>query len=97
MNRIVFAILGCLLFFSMQLSAQDRTVTGKVTADDGSELPGVTISIQTQAEGQSLMLTAFIVLMPTTILYWFLVSSGLKHRTLLLETRLPLMWCYPAT
>lgn len=46
MNRIVLAILGCMMFFTTHIVAQDRTVTGKVTADDGSELPGVTISIQ---------------------------------------------------
>jgi len=51
MSRIVLAILGCLMFFSTQVLAQERTVTGKVTADDGSELPGVTISIQNTNNG----------------------------------------------
>ncbi|TLU99619.1 SusC/RagA family TonB-linked outer membrane protein [Dyadobacter luticola] len=48
-----------MLLLTAQLYAQDRAVTGKVTADDGSTLPGVNISLKgttrgttTDAQGQ---------------------------------------------
>lgn len=39
------------LSLGMQAHAQDRTVTGKVTADDGSSLPGVNISVKGTTRG----------------------------------------------
>ncbi len=50
--RKFFALLfGGLLFLGSQAIAQDRTVTGKVTAEDGSVLPGVNISIKGTSRG----------------------------------------------
>src|ERR1700712_5269561 len=37
----------CFLFYSMQIFAQDRTVTGTVTAkEDGLPIPGVSVSVK---------------------------------------------------
>ena len=46
MRRILQSLLGTLMLLSSQVYAQDRTVTGRVTADDGSVLPGVNISLK---------------------------------------------------
>lgn len=43
--------MGCLFLIGTQAIAQDRTVTGKVTAEDGSVLPGVNISIKGTTRG----------------------------------------------
>ena len=42
----------CFLFYSMQIFAQNRTITGKVTgADDGQPLPGVSVKVQGTSTG----------------------------------------------
>ncbi|KAA6433967.1 SusC/RagA family TonB-linked outer membrane protein [Dyadobacter flavalbus] len=46
MRKILLSLLGCLLLLSAQIHAQDRAVTGKVSAEDGSVLPGVNISLK---------------------------------------------------
>lgn len=51
MRKILCSLLGCLLLFVTQLHAQDLAVTGKVTADDGSTLPGVNISLKGTTRG----------------------------------------------
>ncbi|WP_026063069.1 SusC/RagA family TonB-linked outer membrane protein [Pedobacter arcticus] len=48
--RLIALAFG-LLLFSMQLFAQEKTVTGKVTAtDDGFPIPGVTVSVKGSAK-----------------------------------------------
>jgi TonB-linked SusC/RagA family outer membrane protein len=47
-----FFLLGMLLLWSMQTFAQNRTITGKVTAqDDGSVLPGVNVLVKGSSSG----------------------------------------------
>ncbi|MEZ4904020.1 MAG: TonB-dependent receptor plug domain-containing protein [Spirosomataceae bacterium] len=40
-----------MLFCGLSLFAQDRTITGKVTADDGSTLPGVNVTLRGSSRG----------------------------------------------
>lgn len=51
MRKFLLSFLGSLLLLSMQVYAQNREVTGTVTADDGSTLPGVNISIKGTTRG----------------------------------------------
>ncbi|GHB77913.1 SusC/RagA family TonB-linked outer membrane protein [Persicitalea jodogahamensis] len=51
MRKFFALFLGGLLFLGSQAIAQDRTVSGKVTAEDGSVLPGVNISIKGTTRG----------------------------------------------
>ena len=51
MRKILCSLMGCMLLFLTQLHAQDLAVTGKVTADDGSTLPGVNISLKGTTRG----------------------------------------------
>ncbi len=53
MKNILVLFLGCLLLMGTQAMAQDQTVSGKVTAADGSVLPGVNISIKGTTRGTS--------------------------------------------
>lgn len=46
MRKTLLTLLGCLLLLTAQVFAQDRAVTGKVSAEDGSALPGVNISLK---------------------------------------------------
>jgi len=46
MRKTLLPFLGFLLLLCTQAFAQERAVTGKVTADDGSILPGVNISLK---------------------------------------------------
>ena len=46
MKNTLLSLMACLLLLSAQAYAQDRAITGKVTADDGSVLPGVNISLK---------------------------------------------------
>jgi len=51
MRKILSSLLGCLLLVCTQAYAQDRSLTGKVTAEDGSTLPGVNISVKGTTRG----------------------------------------------
>ncbi|WP_342083196.1 SusC/RagA family TonB-linked outer membrane protein [Dyadobacter sp. OTU695] len=51
MRKTLCSLMGCLLLLMSQLHAQDLAVTGKVTADDGSILPGVNISLKGTTRG----------------------------------------------
>ncbi|MFB9293097.1 SusC/RagA family TonB-linked outer membrane protein [Persicitalea jodogahamensis] len=51
MRKFLALFLVGILSFGMQAFAQERTVTGKVTADDGSSLPGVNISVKGTTRG----------------------------------------------
>ncbi|WP_025763868.1 SusC/RagA family TonB-linked outer membrane protein [Dyadobacter tibetensis] len=51
MRKTLLTLLGVLLLFSAQVFAQERAVTGKVTATDGSILPGVNISLKGTTRG----------------------------------------------
>ncbi len=51
MRKFLGLFLGCLFLIGTQAIAQDRTVTGKVTAEDGSVLPGVNISVKGTTRG----------------------------------------------
>jgi TonB-linked SusC/RagA family outer membrane protein len=53
MRNFLGLFLGSLLLLGTQTFAQDRVVTGKVTAEDGSVLPGVNISIKGTTRGTS--------------------------------------------
>lgn len=53
MRKFLGLFLVSLLALGTQAFAQDRTVTGKVTAEDGSVLPGVNISIKGTTRGTS--------------------------------------------
>ncbi|TDB65174.1 SusC/RagA family TonB-linked outer membrane protein [Arundinibacter roseus] len=53
MRKFLGLLLGGLFLLGTQTFAQDKIVTGKVTADDGSALPGVNISIQGTTRGTS--------------------------------------------
>jgi TonB-linked SusC/RagA family outer membrane protein len=46
MRKTLLPILGLLLLLCTQVYAQDRVITGTVIADDGSNLPGVTVSLK---------------------------------------------------
>ncbi|MCE7071367.1 SusC/RagA family TonB-linked outer membrane protein [Dyadobacter sp. CY327] len=46
MRKTLLTLLGCLMLLTAQVFAQDRAVTGKVSAEDGSALPGVNISLK---------------------------------------------------
>lgn len=51
MKKLLLASL-CFLFFSSQIFAQNRTITGMVTAkDDGLPIPGVSVRIQGKQTG----------------------------------------------
>jgi TonB-linked SusC/RagA family outer membrane protein len=51
MRKILLSLLGCLLLLGTQAYAQDRSLTGKVTSEDGSTLPGVNITIKGTSRG----------------------------------------------
>ena len=51
MRKFISLFLVSLFSLGMQAYAQDRTVTGKVTAEDGSVLPGVNIAIKGTTRG----------------------------------------------
>ncbi|HEV7348743.1 SusC/RagA family TonB-linked outer membrane protein [Telluribacter sp.] len=51
MKNILFTLLAGLMLLASQAFAQDRTVTGQVTAENGSVLPGVNVSIQGTTRG----------------------------------------------
>ena len=53
MRKFISLFLVSLFSLGMQAYAQDRTVTGKVTAEDGSVLPGVNIAIKGTTRGTS--------------------------------------------
>ncbi|MBE9464885.1 SusC/RagA family TonB-linked outer membrane protein [Dyadobacter subterraneus] len=53
MRKILLSLLGCLLLLGLQAHAQDRTLTGKVVAEDGSTLPGVNISVKGTNRGST--------------------------------------------
>ncbi len=53
MRKFFALFIGVLLLLGTQAQAQDRTVTGKVTAADGSVLPGVNIAIKGTSRGTS--------------------------------------------
>ncbi|MBE9464880.1 SusC/RagA family TonB-linked outer membrane protein [Dyadobacter subterraneus] len=51
MRKFLLSLLGITLLLSNQLYAQQVNVTGKVTADDGSTLPGVNIAVKSSTNG----------------------------------------------
>ena len=51
MKRKLLMIIGIMLTAFFQIIAQDRVITGKVTTDDGSALPGVSISVKGTSRG----------------------------------------------
>ncbi|WP_159467180.1 SusC/RagA family TonB-linked outer membrane protein [Dyadobacter sp. 3J3] len=53
MRKILLSLLGCLLLLGTQTYAQDRSLTGKVIAEDGSTLPGVNISVKGTNRGST--------------------------------------------
>ncbi|SEI55690.1 TonB-linked outer membrane protein, SusC/RagA family [Dyadobacter koreensis] len=53
MRKILSSLLGCLLLLGTQVYAQDRSLTGKVTAEDGSVLPGVNIAVKGTNRGST--------------------------------------------
>ena len=50
-QRFTLLAAVAMLFCGLTLFAQDRTITGKVTADDGSVLPGVNITLRGSNRG----------------------------------------------
>ncbi|MDJ1469120.1 SusC/RagA family TonB-linked outer membrane protein [Xanthocytophaga flava] len=51
---VLFALIIGLVFTSLPLSAQSRTVTGKITSvEDGSELPGVSVLVKGTTSGST--------------------------------------------
>lgn len=50
-KRFTLLAAVAMLFCGLSLFAQDRTITGKVTADDGSTLPGVNVTIRGTSRG----------------------------------------------
>jgi TonB-linked SusC/RagA family outer membrane protein len=50
-KRFTLPVVVALLLCGLSLFAQDRTISGKVTADDGSLLPGVNISVRGTSRG----------------------------------------------
>jgi TonB-linked SusC/RagA family outer membrane protein len=53
MRKFLGLVLAGLFLLGTQAFAQDRTITGKVTAEDGSVLPGVNISVKGTTRGTS--------------------------------------------
>ncbi len=51
MRNTLLSLLGFLMLISAQVFAQDRTLTGRVSAQDGSILPGVNISLKGTTKG----------------------------------------------
>lgn len=51
MIKTLLSLLGCLMLLTGQVYAQERSVTGRVTADDGSILPGVNIAVKGTTRG----------------------------------------------
>src|SRR5690606_18300161 len=47
----VFLLLLVTVVFSLTAKGQERTVSGKVTSDSGSELPGVTVLVKGSTTG----------------------------------------------
>jgi TonB-dependent starch-binding outer membrane protein SusC len=47
----ILLLLGCMCVLSMSALAQDKTVTGKVTSDDGTPLAGVSIVVKGTSKG----------------------------------------------
>lgn len=52
-KRFTLPAAVALLFCSLSLFAQDHTISGKVTADDGSALPGVNITVRGTTRGST--------------------------------------------
>lgn len=50
-KRFTLLTAATLLFCGLSLFAQDRTVSGKVTAEDGSTLPGVNVTLRGASRG----------------------------------------------
>ncbi|GHB68885.1 SusC/RagA family TonB-linked outer membrane protein [Persicitalea jodogahamensis] len=50
MRKLLLSFIGTFLIVGLAL-AQDRTVTGRVTADDGSFLPGVSVQVKSTTRG----------------------------------------------
>src|SRR5207302_9251754 len=50
MRKILLLLLGTLLL-SMQLLAQERTITGKVTDANGNPVPGASVQVQNTRTG----------------------------------------------
>ena len=50
-HRFTLLAAVAMLFCGLTLFAQDRTITGKVTADDGSVLPGVSVTVRGTTRG----------------------------------------------
>ncbi|MEO7214048.1 DUF5686 and carboxypeptidase regulatory-like domain-containing protein [Mucilaginibacter sp.] len=46
-------LLAFILFFSLKLSAQDATISGKITAEDGKPIPFATVYIKNTTKGTS--------------------------------------------
>lgn len=46
MKKTLLMLLGCLLLFAGDLSAQEKTVTGRVTDQEGLGLPGVSVKVK---------------------------------------------------
>ncbi len=53
MRKFLGLVLAGIFLLGTQTFAQDRTITGKVTAEDGSVLPGVNISVKGTTRGTS--------------------------------------------
>lgn len=51
MRKTLLTLLGFIMLLSAHAFAQDQTVTGKVKADDGSDLPGVNIALKGTTKG----------------------------------------------
>lgn len=52
MNKKLLMVIGMLLMTTLQIIAQDRVISGKVvSADDGSPLPGVSVTIKGTTRG----------------------------------------------
>ena len=50
-KRFTLPVAVALLLCALSLFAQDRTISGKVTADDGAALPGVNITVRGTTRG----------------------------------------------
>jgi TonB-linked SusC/RagA family outer membrane protein len=51
MRKILLLCIAAFMLFGIQVQGQDLTVTGKVTAEDGSTLPGVSIALKGTTRG----------------------------------------------
>lgn len=51
--RKVVGLLGGLLFYSLQLLAQTRTITGKISDESGNPLPNVSITLKGTSKGST--------------------------------------------